>query len=188
MSSHHIVRENQEPALLILNPHGLADNLFHQLLEWSPTLITLAENYETLHSRGIKVDVLLYGVTLPINMSLEENLEVISYEQDYLPKLFDYLTVKKNVALTIIGEQLTVAQLKPWLADFSLTIIHGNFKFVIVKQYEKWLPAGSILVLPSPLTSGLNLQDLGHQRFQVVQDGFVRIDTQPDYVLIGEEL
>lgn len=188
MSSHHIVRENQEPALLILNPHGLADNLLHQLLEWSPTLITLAENYETLHSRGIKVDVLLYGETLPANMPLEENLVLIPSEQNYWPTLFAYLAVKKNVALTIIGEQLTVAQLKPWLADFSVTIIHGNFKFVIVKQYEKWLPVGSILSLPLAFTPSINLQDLGNQHFKVVQDGFVRIEPQPDYFLIGEEL
>ena len=187
MSSHHIVRENQEPALLILSLEGLREDILHQLLEWSPTLFTLAENYEALHSRGIKVDVLLCTGNLSAYRHLEENLVLIPYQQGYWSNLFTYLLKQKNSALTIIGESQIIHHVKPWLNDFSLSIIDRNFKFVIVKQYEKWLPKDAILSLPFKLP-GKNLQDIGNSRFKVLEDGFLRIDRQADYFLIGEEL
>ncbi|MFD2144372.1 hypothetical protein [Mucilaginibacter antarcticus] len=39
MSSHHIVREKQEPALLVLGLDGFDEEQLGQLLEWSPTLM-----------------------------------------------------------------------------------------------------------------------------------------------------
>jgi len=187
MSSHHIVRENQEPALLILSLEELEDDILHQLLEWSPTLITLAENYEILHSRGIKVDVLLCKGGLVADLPVEENRLVIPYEKSYWSNLFTYLIANKNNSLTILGESQIADHLKPWLADFSLTIIDRDFKFVLVKKYEKWLPENTILSLPVNLPIE-NLKHVGNQRFKVIGDGFVRISSQTDYFLIGEEL
>ena len=40
MSSHHIVREKQEPALLVLGLNNFSTELLGQLLEWNPTVIT----------------------------------------------------------------------------------------------------------------------------------------------------
>lgn len=39
MSSHHIVREKQEPALLIMDLNGFNDEHLGQLLEWNPTVL-----------------------------------------------------------------------------------------------------------------------------------------------------
>ena len=39
MSSHHIVRERQEPALLITDVYSIDPELVGQLLEWSLSLI-----------------------------------------------------------------------------------------------------------------------------------------------------
>ena len=41
MSSHHIVRDDQEPALIIANGEACSMNLLHQLLEWSPLVVVL---------------------------------------------------------------------------------------------------------------------------------------------------
>ena len=41
MSSHHIVRDDQEPALIIANGASCSDELMGQLLEWSPLVIVL---------------------------------------------------------------------------------------------------------------------------------------------------
>lgn len=37
MSSHHIVRDDQEPALIIANGAACSSELLGQLLEWSPS-------------------------------------------------------------------------------------------------------------------------------------------------------
>ena len=60
MSSHHIVRENQEPALLVEDFHALSDEYLGQLLEWSPTLITTTNMLNNFLTQEIKVDM-VYG-------------------------------------------------------------------------------------------------------------------------------
>jgi thiamine pyrophosphokinase len=41
MSSHHIVRDDQEPALIIANGASCNPELLGQLLEWSPLVVVL---------------------------------------------------------------------------------------------------------------------------------------------------
>jgi thiamine pyrophosphokinase len=58
MSSHHIVREKQEPALLFANGESCSENIIHQLLEWSPFVLVLDGAIERVLKLGIKVDLL----------------------------------------------------------------------------------------------------------------------------------
>ncbi|HYG16495.1 MAG TPA: thiamine diphosphokinase, partial [Bacteroidia bacterium] len=41
MSSHHFVKEKQEPALIIANGEACSRELLGQLLEWQPTVMVL---------------------------------------------------------------------------------------------------------------------------------------------------
>ena len=59
MSSHHIVRDDQEPALLIANGEACQPELLGQLLEWSPVVVVLDSAIWRVLELGIKVDVLL---------------------------------------------------------------------------------------------------------------------------------
>ncbi len=59
MSSHHIVRDEQEPALLIANGAECDPELLGQLLEWSPTVVVLDSAIWRVLDLDIKVDVLL---------------------------------------------------------------------------------------------------------------------------------
>jgi len=59
MSSHHIIRDKQEPALIIANGEACSLDLVEQLLEWSPTVVVLDGALERVISLGIKVDVWL---------------------------------------------------------------------------------------------------------------------------------
>ena len=59
MSSHHIVRDDQEPALIIANGAACSMELLNQLLEWSPLVIVLDSAIDRVLELGIKVDVLL---------------------------------------------------------------------------------------------------------------------------------
>ena len=59
MSSHHIVRDDQEPALIIANGAACSEELLGQLLEWSPLVIVLDSAIERVIKLGIKIDVLL---------------------------------------------------------------------------------------------------------------------------------
>ena len=62
MSSHHIVRDDQEPALIIANGAACQPEFLGQLLEWSPLVVVLDAAMERVMELDIKVDVLLGDV------------------------------------------------------------------------------------------------------------------------------
>ena len=59
MSSHHIVRDKQEPALLIANGEACSEELLGQLLEWSPYVVVLDRAAHRVLDLDIKIDILL---------------------------------------------------------------------------------------------------------------------------------
>lgn len=59
MSSHHIVKDNQEPALIIANGESCSFSLLQELLEWNPIVMVLDGAIERVLQLGIKVDILL---------------------------------------------------------------------------------------------------------------------------------
>lgn len=59
MSSHHFVKENQEPALIRANGQSCESDLLNQLLEWSPLVVVLDGAVNRVLDLGIKFDVLL---------------------------------------------------------------------------------------------------------------------------------
>src|SRR5688572_18870164 len=57
MSSHHFVREGQEPALLILDPVPVS--LAGPLLEWAPIIMVSGNALEEVLTWQIKIDIAL---------------------------------------------------------------------------------------------------------------------------------
>ncbi|VTP86121.1 hypothetical protein [Sphingobacterium daejeonense] len=190
MSSHHIVRENQEPALFIANPDCLADDYLNQLLEWSPTIITLSEHYDLLKSREIKVDVVLDNQGIDIK-EIEENLILIPYSQNYFIPLFKYLDKKKNHAVNILTERVNIVDYEPYLEDFVIILLNAERKSLLLKKYEKWLPKGYSLIIENYRGNEEDLKNLTHldnNCYVVASDGFISIPEQDNYLLISEEL
>src|SRR4051812_11485377 len=109
MSSHHIVRDDQEPALIIANGEACNPELLGQLLEWSPLVIVLDTAIERVMPLNIKVDVLLgdfdHGFNPHDFISMQQPMEVIyAPDQDKtdLEKAFDYLIERKIPAVNVI--------------------------------------------------------------------------------------
>lgn len=190
MSSHHIVRENQEPALFIAHPNCLDDEYLNQLLEWSPTIITLAEHYEVLKSREIKIDVILDNQGLEEGI-LEENILLIPYSDNFIEPLFSYLKEKKNFAVNILTADIQFDSYSSYLADFNINLLNNNGKTMFLKNYEKWLPKEFNLKfeqLKETLSEQHNLTLNNDNCYVVLQDGFVTIPNQEDFFIITEEL
>jgi thiamine pyrophosphokinase len=59
MSSHHIVKDKQEPALIIANGEACSEEKLGQLLEWSPFVVVLDGAIKRVCDLKIKADVLL---------------------------------------------------------------------------------------------------------------------------------
>jgi thiamine pyrophosphokinase len=74
LSSHHIVKENQEPALIIANGESCSFELLGQLLEWSPKVIVLDNAIERVLKLGIKADVVIGDFDSIVDKSLLQNI------------------------------------------------------------------------------------------------------------------
>lgn len=78
MSSHHIVRERQEPALLITDIYSIDIDLVGQILEWSPTIITDIDSYEAVTSQNYKVDVIFTNKLIDLP---QEHVKSVFFER-----------------------------------------------------------------------------------------------------------
>ncbi len=80
MSSHHIIREHQEPALYVHEWEESFHDIFGQLCEWSPKIYTNAKTDRILKGLGIKVDECLSDVNDLIGTAneLRRNIEHVN--------------------------------------------------------------------------------------------------------------
>src|SRR5688500_3947805 len=62
MSSHHFVREGQEPALFVVDALSLA--LAEPLLEWAPFVVVTENAADDVLQWGIKIDAILANSAL----------------------------------------------------------------------------------------------------------------------------
>jgi thiamine pyrophosphokinase len=109
MSSHHIVKEGQEPALIIANGEVCSNKLLGELLEWSPYIVVLDGALDRVLSLGIHFDILLGDFD---NQSIEEltkrvppQTQIIhtpNQDKTDLEKAIEFLVEKKLEAVNIV--------------------------------------------------------------------------------------
>lgn len=195
MSSHHIVKENQEPALLVMQASSMAAEDLGQLLEWSPTIITDPTSYADLTAQGIKVDLLFSNTAVQLS---QEHIQVISYPGDFLTAAFQYLIAHNFKAVNIITDSFPEALILSF-ADQSNIVILGNGKRIITAKsgYEKWKPKGEHIHILSPV-EGLEVRGLTNvssvtadvdAAYVTVADGFYGVQfSKPIFCLLAEEI
>jgi hypothetical protein len=112
MSSHHIVRENQEPALLIANASAISFEKIQELLEWMPLVVVLSTEVEEVIAWGIKVDVVIAplaeGIEWRDKLKDQSPIRIISYNpgDDPIVTAFYFLTASKATAVNcLFGSQ-----------------------------------------------------------------------------------
>jgi thiamine pyrophosphokinase len=177
MSSHHIVRDDQEPALIIANGASCSQELLGQLLEWSPLVIVLDSAIERVLEIGIKVDVLLgdFDRGFDANYYKEKQfpLEVVhtpDQNKTDLEKAFDYL-IDRNIPMVNVvwatGKRadhtisnLTIISKYRNLLKIVLLDDHSRV-FLVPQKFEKWYTANTIIsLIPIGEVSGIYTQNL----------------------------
>jgi len=109
MSSHHIVRDDQEPALIIANGASCSFDLLGQLLEWSPIVVVLDNAIDRVLQLDIKVDVLLGDFDNDFDPEIYKEkqypLEIVhtpNQDKTDLEKALDYLIEKGHKAVNVV--------------------------------------------------------------------------------------
>ena len=155
MSSHHFVKEQQEPAVFILAVKGISFETVAPLLEWSPTLLVAQEAVEVVLSWGIKIDVVLG--TLDFQKENRHLLEE-QYPLRFLTVLtrtileegIHYLLASQHKGVHLVGfDHQKHQELEEKIHHLDLTLLDGDWKYYPVKggKFSKWFVPAEIRLL-----------------------------------------
>lgn len=189
MSSHHVIREKQEPALLVISLINFSDELLGQLLEWSPTVVALPHTAEELNSLGIKVDVV---VGHEVTAHLQEHVKLIfTGAENPIAAALNHLANEGYPAVNVVTDDVETNQYEQFIERINLVIYSGTQKIYPVSSgFSKWKPAGErvrILSLCADLqTTGLLAQPDGDHI--TLADGLFSLTFTGPYLFIAEEL
>ena len=177
MSSHHIVRDDQEPALIIANGAACHDELLGQLLEWQPLVIVLDSAIERVINLNIKVDVVLGDFDRGFNpeeiTSSQFPIEIIhkpDQNKTDLEKAFDYLIERGIPAVNVVwatGRRAdhTITNLTNTVSYRNLLkiVIHDDHSkiFLLPQKFQKWYPKKTnISLIPIGIVTGITTTNL----------------------------
>ncbi|GEC71319.1 thiamine pyrophosphokinase [Flavobacterium flevense] len=177
MSSHHIVRDDQEPALIIANGASCNPELLGQLLEWSPLVIVLDSAIERVMELDIKVDVLLgdfdRGFDPEYYKEKQYPLEIVhtpDQNKTDLEKAFDYLFERKIPAVNVVwatGKRTdhtitNLTNIVRYRDKLKIVILDDHSKvFLLPRKFEKWYTAKTpISLIPIGHVSGIRSENL----------------------------
>ena len=177
MSSHHIVRDDQEPALIIANGASCNPELLGQLLEWSPLVVVLDSAMVRVMELDIKVDVLLgdfdRGFDPEIYKTSQYPIEIIhtlDQNKNDLEKAFDYLIKRKIPAVNVVwatGRRAdhtitNLTNVPKYRNLLKIVILDDHSKvFLLPKKFEKWYTANTpISLIPIGHVTGIHSNNL----------------------------
>jgi hypothetical protein len=152
MSSHHFVKEQQEPALLILSIENEDLKNLPDLLEWVPTVLVTQWNVHKIMSLGIKIDGIIADKEFQeANELLLEEQHPVKFitinQQSFLDAGMEYLKQSDHHAVNILSlDPLTSDLLVPYLADLDIVFFSNGMRYFPAKKgkIKKWLPESSI--------------------------------------------
>lgn len=177
MSSHHIVRDDQEPALIIANGASCSQELLGQLLEWSPLVIVLDSAIERVMELEIKVDVLLGDFDRGFDPNYYKKkqfpIEIVhtpDQNKTDLEKAFEYL-IERNIPMVNVvwatGKRAdhtitNLTSVTKYRNLLKIVILDDHSKvFLLPKLFEKWYTANTIIsLIPIGNVVGINTQNL----------------------------
>ncbi|WP_430612404.1 thiamine diphosphokinase [Flavobacterium sp. JP2137] len=177
MSSHHIVRDDQEPALIIANGASCSPELMGQLLEWSPLIIVLDAAMDRVMQLGIKVDVLLgdfdRGYDPETYLSYQYPLEIIRIEDQNstdLEKAFQYLIERGIPSANVVwgtGRRMdhtitNLTHIVKYSSQLKIVLLDDYSKvYRLPYHFEKWYPKDTpISLIPVGTATGIRTENL----------------------------
>ena len=147
MSSHHIVKDQQEPALYIEKAISSKDyELISNLLEWSPIVIVNENSLDFALTWNIKIDVVLCSYENIENVKeqviFQFPIELITCEYPTRRNAFDFLKRKDHYALNIFQIDFSTNDLTKVIDEELKIVFFNNEKhaFYCENKWEKWLP------------------------------------------------
>lgn len=177
MSSHHIVRDDQEPALIIANGAACSQELLGQLLEWSPFVVVLDSAIERVLELEIKVDVLLGDFDREFDANyykeIQYPLEIIhapNQDKTDLEKAFEFLIERHIKAVNVVwatGKRAdhtitNITLIAKFRNQLKIVLFDDHSKIHLLPQkFQKWYPKNTVIsLIPIGVVHGIHSANL----------------------------
>jgi thiamine pyrophosphokinase len=182
MSSHHIIRDQQEPALLIYRLDFFPQKTLGELLEWAPLIIAGPEASDQLIQYGIKIDFLL------ADARPAPDAAYLEFGQENFQGVLLHLQNQGHEALNVIG---TTGQIEYLISEGATTDFpHLGFydeqaRYLLIRdhRYRKWMPAESKIEVQLLHDEGCTINDQPTRSWLQAVDGWVRVQAAPPFVV-----
>jgi hypothetical protein len=194
MSSHHFVKEGQEPALFIVDAISLAT--VEPLLEWAPLVMVSGQAAAHVLAWGIKIDVAVTPADMeePLKSMLlsQGPIKMLVANAGDLDTALHFLIDLKQPGVSIVINNPTplFGLLEHFLPQLNINLVTPQLKWSGIASgiYKKWFPAKSQLWLHSkaPMPAVPGLAQAG-QYYEVLKDGQVTIAAEWPF-WVGETL
>jgi hypothetical protein len=189
MSSHHFVKEGQEPALLILD--ALTFDVAGPLLEWAPLLVVVQPALDDVLLWNIKIDVVIAREKdvkdLSSRLAGQAPLTILSHTSDEsaLINALYFLIRKKQNAVNIISSSANavIAMAENFVDQIQINVIDGSVKWSAVASghFQKWMSAGTrVFIKESFRQQSIDLNGLKKvgDHYESIVDGMVRLESE----------
>ncbi len=194
MSSHHVIRDEQEPPVFILDIENNINDI-KQLLGWSPSVWAIEEHTEWLMSQNVKVDGVL--CTHP-----ESHIRLNQQSGEYLIEKFNennllegilQITNKKdytgiNIFCNKSQKRELILAVKELYFSLPMTIFTDNEVTIVTfnKRFKKWYPENQKLkILSGILLSAESLKG-SDGIYQLEKEGLIQLNAEPGPIIITE--
>lgn len=185
MSSHHIVRDQQEPALVIEDITNIDQDTLYQLLEWSPMIICNQASYEKLAPLNIKVDR-IYSNELVHCQTFTFQHPII---QNFLDEAIALLQKEGYTSANLIVSNAYPINNCIFVENgLTLVIFQKGMRYYRVKPpFKKWKRANELvtIIVDCPIGKVTGLKLIEHNIYETIQDGFFIVENESS-LLIGE--
>lgn len=181
MSSHHFVRDKQEPALIIANGEDCSPSLLNSLLEWNPFIVVLDGAIHRVLELGIKFDVLLGDfdrneIDFEQITNNHSNVRIVSAEDQEktdLEKGIDFLIQEKFDAVNIVwatGRRsdhfiTNITNICRYRSKITVCILDDYSTIMLLpkspQKFTKWYPKGAVIsLIPIGKAGGITTKNL----------------------------
>lgn len=154
MSSHHIVRDEQEPALLIDDASVLSFEFVELLLEWSPKVIVTSNAIDAVLEWKVKIDLVIARPEqveeLKPKLKPQSPVQLLVFEYpDLLASAFVVLQDLGHRAVNVLADTFNSSCLDT-IRDYSETIdsvlYYNDQKWVYESMgvFQKWVNIGDV--------------------------------------------
>lgn len=154
MSSHHVVRDEQEPAVLIDDPFALNLEFVEHLLEWSPTVVVTSNALEEVLHWGIKIDVVIAHSSelekVKPRLKDQQPVDLYAFEtKDLVNAGFVFLLDMGRKAVNVLADIFqtqVLDQIRELAREMDVVLFYNNQKWIYTYNgyFKKWVNSGHV--------------------------------------------